>query len=187
MTLSDGANRVMKVLGMISVAALVAGTLAACVKPVDTAFAESQAYCAARYGAPELQPLRGRIAFSFPEATQMTVAMLSDHARPSESEVVTLKAFAAARQDCNNRVDAARGRVEGWVAKVRSVTTPALADLIGQNMTFAEYNRIIAREVSAAKAELDEIDRQANRDAAVINAIKAPTSCTRIGNTVTCF
>jgi hypothetical protein len=143
---------------MRTIAAAVASflALAACSHTPSPAEQSARNICAIAYGDPELDPVRGRVAFEDDMAVKAPLANLSDTARPTAAQRDALVKLDAANRRCWDAWT--KAGTSPYIESARAKVAAALAALISGQSTFGDYNRAHGAAVAEMRSQQDEAD-----------------------------
>ncbi len=130
--------------------------LAACSQTPSPAQQSAQNICAIAYGDPQLDPVRGRVAFEDDMAVKAPLANLSDTARPDAAQHDALVQLDAANRRCWDAWS--KAGVSPYIESARAKVAAALAALIAGQSTFGEYNRAHGAAVAEMRSQQDAAD-----------------------------
>jgi hypothetical protein len=130
------------------------------------AIATAKEQCAAIFAAPDLAPIRSKVALTGPLSE--TFEMRTDTAYPSEAEKTTIKRWADARQRCWGAWEPALALTNPQIASAVRDGRQAGDELVSQlylgRLTYGEFandRAKVAAEMNDAVAEIDRELRQA--------------------------
>jgi len=129
------------------------GACAAGPKPEVTA---AQSVCAAAYGDPALDPIRGRIPFADDAATKAAMSYLSDTGRPTAIERQALLQLDSANRRCWDAWD--RVGTSPHINQARVEVSSALAQLYRGETSYGDYNRQRSEALARMQAALQQED-----------------------------
>lgn len=119
----------------------------------------AQEYCQTAYADPRINIVRGKL----PIYAAPTIQMMSDPTFPTPEEQAGILAFSEQRENCNRQEAQAVGGLPAHVVASNQMISMITADLYSGKLSYGEFNRLIAQEISNRSMDNEQYRAQARQ------------------------